>query len=91
MSKEAKPIAVLYIWDTLESSGQITAAEVNQIMSENWKDYHVLVCPVDRDLQERCIELEVFYDKNFTVANYEELKNWITQRIQPSPPTDNKP
>lgn len=89
MSKEAKPIVVVYFWASAVPQDQFSGWADN--LCQSWPDYHVLPIPVHETMQQKPLELEVFYDKNFTVANYEELKNWITQRIQPSPPTENKP
>ena len=79
MSKEAKPIAVVYYKEKV-------GINLQQILEDRWTDYHVCVVPNPR--QERMIELEVFYDKDFTDTNYEDLKKWIENYIQPSPPTD---
>lgn len=87
MSKEAKPIAIVYSLRGRASTDDFRFLQ--DALDDRWPDYHVLVVPVDE--QERAIELEVFYDKNFTDTNYEDLKKWIEDYIKPSLPTENKP
>lgn len=95
MSKEAKPIAVVYYHHRF---GATEPGHIQDALDDRWPDYHVLVVPARE--QDRAIELEVFYDKNFTDTNYEELKKWIEDSVlkpqtppihSPSPPTENKP
>lgn len=85
MSREAKPIAVVYFHHQFG----LVPVKLQEAMDERWPDYHVIVVPVHE--QERAVELEVFYDKNFTKTNYEDLKKWIADYLQPSPPIENKP
>lgn len=72
---EAKPIAIVYL--NIEPS----ITDIQTILEERWPDYHVIV--VKNTRQERAVELEVFYDKNFTDTNYEDLKKWITEYLTP--------
>jgi hypothetical protein len=87
MSKEAKPIAVVYIIPPEWLADPLYKYE--QALQERWPDYHVLVVPADERIQQRTIELEVFYDKDFTDTNYDDLKKWITDYITPA--IENKP
>lgn len=82
-----KPIAVVYLYRGHNTNDDLFSLQ--RALDARWTDYHVFVVPVDD--QERNVELEVFYDKDFTDTNYEDLKKWITDYIKPSPPTENKP
>ncbi len=79
MSKEAKPIVVIYYNPPSDGTEHW---RIQEIVEEKWPDYHPLVVPNPN--QERVIELEVFYDKDFTDTNYEDLKKWITEYITPT-------
>lgn len=80
---EAKPIAIVYVKLSKTNEDLTTLQDA---LDARWIDYHVLVVPCPE--QERAAELEVFYDKNFTDTNYEDLKKWITEYLNP-PPTNN--
>lgn len=90
MSKEAKPIAVVYVHDIVFEINDRHRFQGQ--LAESWSDYHVIVIPVPPEIQQRVFELEVFYDKNFTETNYEDLKKWIENCIlKPQTPPIHKP
>ena len=81
MSKEAKPIAVVYYCVEYGAHPE----KIQLALDDRWPDYHVIVVPVQD--QGRPIELDVYYDKDFTDTNYDDLKKWITDYLTPT--TDN--
>ena len=87
-----KPIVVIYYLPDLliRSGGNHTPIhEVNEVFANIFPDYHVLAVPsyMSADGSAEAIELKVFYEKDFTHIQYEELKKMIMdslpQKIEP--------
>lgn len=76
-----KPICLIRIdMEALRShSNPPTIPELQEIFKEEWQDYHVLVLPLY--LSDQTVELEVFYEKDFTEIQYEELRKYIEEKL----------
>jgi hypothetical protein len=81
----SKPIAFLYLPANLDASGERTdwsiCREIADIMEAKMPDYYWIAVP-DHDATR--IELKVFYEKDFTPIQYEELKSMIEKQISTS-------
>lgn len=73
-----KPICLVYYrWQR----GMIDENKVNNYLSDKWPDYHVLVVNSIGSNQEHMIELEVYYEKDWTELAVEELKKDIIAHL----------
>lgn len=75
---EAKPILLIYIPDDTPGSQH----GIREALSEKFNDYHVLCLPKSHHTMETPVELSVFYPKDFTQIQYDELKTLITNSIE---------
>ena len=79
---EAKPICVIYLPEVVNVGGRsINWSDCNDVQSdfsETKPDYHWFVL-IDSDA--RRIEFKVFYEKDFTEIQYEELKTLIENKL----------
>lgn len=69
----AKPIFIVYM--PYKHLNQIK--EVIPVLQETLVDYHVLCLAHESE----SIDFKVFYDKDFTAINYEELKQMIKEKL----------
>lgn len=84
----AKPIVVIYVpkhfpesgWDPSQVMNILNNTENEKTRSTNyWTEYYWF-CFVNEELDTP--ELKVFYDKDFTPINFEELKKMIDEQIK---------
>ncbi len=91
-----KPIAVVYYLPELLSrpgGNMVSVYEVNEIFRDMLPDYYTLAVPSHLSADGSCedIRLEVFYEKDFTPIQYEELKKLVLDSLpKPSQPTEGK-
>lgn len=84
----AKPICVIYIDANLATMwGSKDAFEVgrylNEIYSKEMPDYHVFVMPdFNKEEPIPVFDCKVFYEKDFTEVQYQELKEIIEAGIK---------
>lgn len=82
----SKPICVIKVsMDADFGNGQ--RVNINMLRGElalMLNDYHVFVLPalVDYEMGNELFEFQVFYEKDFTEIQYEELKKLITESIE---------
>ncbi|WP_374440586.1 hypothetical protein [Epilithonimonas sp.] len=55
--------------------------KINEGLEERMPDYHVFVVPFDSK-NEDAVKFEVFYEKDFTEIQYEELKKIIEETLK---------
>ena len=90
----AKPIVVMYLPENDAYSAQCDADKIMRVVNGNfgeppgdkdiiapeyWLDYYWFVFP-KRDIE--VPELQVFYEKDFTPINFEELKKFIEDTLK---------
>lgn len=75
----AKPICVIKVDDSVTTISSLR--EVNQVLQEKMPDYHVFALP-QTDREKEGFEFQVFYDKDFTETNYEQLKGLINSSLK---------
>lgn len=80
-TQQPKPICLVR-FRAKQKEGSPTAAKLNMILSEKMPDYHVFVVP-PRNYSDEEIEFEVFYDKDFTQLQYQELKDIVEESFKP--------
>lgn len=76
-----KPICLIKVD---RSNGRfIEISEMQQYFSTKMRDYYVLVVPFEQpeDEYDEPIRLQVFYEKDFTEAKYEELKKIVSDGV----------
>lgn len=80
----AKPICVVKaILEQLRPTDQDALTEFNIVLSEKMPDYHVFVLPQeDMENYHDVLEFQVFYDKDFTPIQYEELRKLIEDTLK---------
>ena len=83
----SKPIAVVYyLHDVFHTNGGrlISMTEMNETLSKILPDYNVLAIPSYLSVDGSCenLRLQVFYDKDFTPIQYQELKQLIENQIK---------
>jgi hypothetical protein len=81
----SKPICVIKV-DTNRiyfGSSISSISDVQRIVEERLNDYHVLVIPFNQPADEyyEPMQIQVFYEKDFTEIQYQELKELITNSI----------
>ena len=79
---ETKPICVIKVDNRGNEFEEIY--KIQQQMTDKFPDYHVLVLPftqVNQDDYEP-IQLQVFYEKDFTEVKYQELKSIIEESLK---------
>lgn len=81
-----KPIVVIYYFPymVLGKGGRaVHVNEMNEIMKDLFPDYHTLAVPSNQSADGSCedIRLQVFYEKDFTPIQYEELKQMIMDSL----------
>lgn len=89
MGDKPKPICVVKIsrgaMDGMNKSGRVTSyGEMSYDMNKMMPDYYVFVLPAKetpKEPQEE-FEFQVFYEKDFTDIQYQELKELITEQIK---------
>jgi len=76
----AKPIALIYFdSEALRPDPYSRLNEIKKVLEAQLFDYHVLCIPIS-DVPEM-VRLQVFYEKDFTEIQYEELKALINNSI----------
>lgn len=82
----AKPICLIKVDSRSHKNcrGIIEVYEVQKILDERLNDYHVLVVPFEQPDDEyfEPMQLQVFYEKDFTKIQYQELKEIIEKSLQ---------
>lgn len=73
-----KPICLVYYRGT---HGTIPIEKLSKILAENMPDYHVLTVPL-YDNEGPIIELEVYYEKDWTELSIEELRKDIITHLE---------
>ena len=73
-----KPILIVFIGN-IHYSRETIEYVTSEIKAKIENEYHVLIVP-KYDIGYK-VEFQVFYDKNFTEINYEELKSVIMKSI----------
>ncbi len=78
----AKPICVIKVnMDADLGGGQrVNLWKIREYMLKELMDYHVFVLPNMED-ESDIFEFQVFYEKDFTEIQYEELRKLITDSI----------
>ena len=81
-----KPILLMYYLPAgfLGKGGrEISATEMNDMLHERFQDYYTLAVPSNQSADGSCedIRLQVFYEKDFTPIQYEELKKMIMDSL----------
>lgn len=89
MSTQTKPIVVIKI-DTNTDLGNGKPIMQNlkmmqEGMQNKFTDYYVLALPKYYPNDNEPISLQVFYDKDFTETNLEELRAMVKQSIEQKP------
>lgn len=76
-----KPICVIKV-DTRKIMG-IELYQIQQLLDDKINDYHVLVVPFEQPENEydESIQVQVFYERDFTEVQYAELKNIILETL----------
>lgn len=74
----AKPICLVNI--NLSQAQNLSISDFQSTLSQRLNDYHVLVIPAKHD-QEKIIEIEVFYDKDFTPAQFDDITDIILEKL----------
>lgn len=82
-----KPICIIRAGEDamVEVSGnKLSLYELQQLFESRLPDYHVFVIPAVNDPSEpqEYFTFQVFYEKDFTDIQYQELKNLIEQSIK---------
>lgn len=84
---EVKPICVIKLDSTLPMHNERTVLSelpsLRDVFQKEMPDYHVWVVPImsNEPLTEP-VQLQVFHPKDFTEANYEELKELVLTHIK---------
>lgn len=80
-----KPICVVYyLPDLLTTNGEIkNVGHVNEALKNMFPDYYVLAVPSHQSADGSCedIRLQVFYEKDFTEIQFQELQTLIINSI----------
>jgi hypothetical protein len=78
-----KPIVIVKLNHRVLIEGRITGiVEVQDILSNQMPDYYVIAVPTHENYTDEPIRFEVFYDKDFTEAKYEEIKSHIQELMK---------
>jgi hypothetical protein len=76
-----KPICVVYYDQRVAASGKpLSPHKVAESLQDKMEDYHVFAFPKNSEEGE-LVEMKVFYDKDFTPIQYEELKQLIIDSL----------
>lgn len=73
----AKPICLVSVTTHIE----MHLEEVQKELEKKFDDYHVLVFPAPFN-QEKILEIEVIYDKDFTLAQFDEIKSTVQEKLK---------
>lgn len=81
-----KPIVVIYYYQELlvtNGGKKMGITEVNEIFKEMFPEYYTLAIPSNLSTDGSCedIRLQVFYEKDFTPIQYEELKKMVQESL----------
>lgn len=77
----AKPICLIKIDTRNMGSGRIDLYETLKFVGEKMPDYHVFAVPFTDEDENEPVQMQVFYEKDFTDIQYEELKKLILDTI----------
>ena len=76
-----KPICIFRI-DTKRIPELSGLSQINRDLSKKMEDYYVFTLPLDSDEKEDSVKIEVFYEKDFTKIQYDELRNIIEESLE---------
>jgi hypothetical protein len=81
----AKPICVVY-YNPEMNGNRINRSEINNSLSNMMPDYYVFCIPSwkSEDGSAEALELKVYYEKDFTEIQYNELKELIQKHLNES-------
>lgn len=77
----AKPICLVKVDN--HKANFLGIYEIQQLLDNRLNDYHVLVVPFEQpeDEYDEPIQVQVFYEKDFTEIQYDELKKIISETL----------
>lgn len=79
----AKPICLVsvFVQDIPDMSFETQMYTLQSALDDRFEDYHVLVIPAKHD-QKDIIQMEVIYKRDFTLAQFDEIKEIVIERLK---------